>query len=151
MSENTAEVLTGGAVLAVALGFLVYTGQTTGFSARTDGYPLMASFRSADGVSVGTDVRLAGVKVGIVSDMELNPDTYRADTTITVLDGVLVPDDSTLQISSEGLLGGNYLEIVPGGSFDYLPEGGQIYDTQGAVSLITLLAKFVSSDSGGDE
>ena len=150
MSENTAEVLTGGAVLAVAIGFLLYAGQITGYSSGSDTYPLTASFRSADGVAVGTDVRLAGVKVGIVSDMTLNPQTYRADTTLSVENGILIPDDSTLQISSEGLLGGNYLEIVPGGSFDYLPEGGEIYDTQGAVSLITLLARFVSDD-GGDE
>src|SRR6056297_3168679 len=58
--HNTTEVLVGGAVLAVAIGFLVYAGQVTGVSRGQDAYPLAASFRSADGVSVGTDVRMAG-------------------------------------------------------------------------------------------
>ena len=79
MSENTTEVIVGGLVLAVAAFFLVFAGQTTGFSAAsTDDYELTASFRSAEGVSLGTDVRLAGVKVGTVTGMELNPQTFRA-------------------------------------------------------------------------
>ena len=150
MSENTTEVLVGGAVLAVAIGFLVYAGQATGFSTETGGYALTASFRSAEGVSIGTDVRLAGVKVGTVTGMDLNSDTYRADTTMSIRDGILIPDDSLVQISSEGLLGGNYMEIVPGGSFENLESGGEIVDTQGAVGLIALLAKFVSGSSASE-
>lgn len=149
MSENVTEVVVGGAVLAVAVGFLVYAGQATGYSRDADGYELTASFRSVEGVSVGTDVRMAGVKVGTVVGLDLNPQTFRADTTFTVQDGIEVPDDSSIAISSEGLLGGNYVEIVPGGSPILLEPGEEIEDTQSAVSLITLLSKFVSGN--GDE
>ena len=145
MSENSTEVVTGGVVLAVALGFLLYVSQATGLSTAAErGYPLTASFRSLEGVNVGSDVRLAGVKVGTVTRIALNPETYRADTMIRVREGVKIPDDSSIVIASEGLLGGNFVEIVPGGSLFYLEPGGEIEDTQGAVSLVSLLMKFVS-------
>ncbi|WP_375230629.1 outer membrane lipid asymmetry maintenance protein MlaD [Roseobacter sp. S98] len=147
MSENTTEVLTGAAVLAAAVAFVVYAGQVSGFSGGAPTYPLEASFRSLEGVSVGTDVRLAGVRVGSVTDVVLNPETYRADTTVSVQRGVEIPDDSAIIISSEGLLGGNFVEIVPGGSPFFYEEGDTIEDTQGAVSLISLLLKFVSGQT----
>lgn len=145
MSESTTEVLVGGAVLAVAIGFLVYAGQATGFSpAKSSDYTLAASFRSGEGVTVGTDVRLAGVKVGTVSEMNLNVQTYRADLVLSVKEGIEIPDDSAVVISSEGLLGGNFVEIYPGGSLDNFEPKDEIEDTQGAVSLVSLLMKFVS-------
>jgi len=150
MSESKTEVLVGGVVLAVAIGFLVYAGKTTGMTSGGAGeYPLSASFRSADGVSVGTDVRLAGVKVGRVTQIALDPETYRAKTTFTVQDGINVPDDSAVAISSEGLLGGNYVEIMPGGSPFYVERGSEIEFTQGSVSLVSLLMKFVSGSEDG--
>lgn len=147
MAENTTEVIVGGAVLAAAIGFAIYAGQIAGLSTGGDAYALKASFRSLEGVSVGTDVRLAGVKVGTVTGVALNPQTFRADTAVSVKQGIEIPDDSAIVISSEGLLGGNFVEIMPGGSpFNFKPED-EITDTQGAVSLISLLLKFVS---GGD-
>lgn len=148
MSENTSEVIVGGVVLAVAIGFLVYAGKVTGMSGAPDSYELRASFRSADGVDVGTDVRLAGVKVGRVTALELDPATYRAGATFTVRQGIELPDDSAIAISSEGLLGGNYVEILPGGSPFYLEPGTEVEFTQGSVSLVSLLMKFVSGDNG---
>ena len=144
MPEKTTEVLVGGAVLALALGFAVYAGQVSGFTGTGGGYPLSASFRSAQGVSVGTDVRLAGVKVGSVTGITLDPQSFRAKTEFTVQEGIAIPDDSSVVIASEGLLGGNFVEILPGGSpFNY-DEGAEVLDTQGAVSLVSLLLKFVS-------
>lgn len=148
MAENTTEVLIGGLVLAAAIGFAVYGAQVAGLgNSGGSQYPLTASFRSLEGVNVGTDVRLAGVKIGTVTDVNLNPDTYRADTTVSLRATTQVPDDSSIIVSSEGLLGGNFVEIVPGGSPFYFAPGDEITDTQGAVSLVTLLLKFVS---GGD-
>ena len=92
-------------------------------------------------------VFLAGVKIGTVSDVELNPETYRADTVVSVATGIDIPDDSAIIVSSEGLLGGNFIEIVPGGSPFFFEPGDTIEDTQGAVSLVSLLLKFVSGSS----
>lgn len=144
MTHNTTEVLVGGAVLAAAVAFAVYAGQATGLARSSSGYELAASFRSLEGVTVGTDVRLAGVKIGTVTAVTLNPETYRADTRFTVSRGIEIPDDSAIAVSSEGLLGGNFVEIVPGGSDFHFTPGDEILDTQGAVSLITLLLKFVT-------
>ncbi len=148
MAENTSEVLAGAAVLAVAIGFLVYASQSTGFSGGGDTYPLVASFRAVDGISVGTDVRLAGVKVGSITALDLNPQTFFADATVEIQKAIQLPDDSAILVSSEGLLGGNYIEIIPGGSADILAEGAEIEDTQGSVSLVTLLMRFVGAASG---
>ncbi|KAE9631475.1 outer membrane lipid asymmetry maintenance protein MlaD [Parasedimentitalea maritima] len=144
MSHNTTEVLVGGVVLAAAIGFAVFAGQATGLSRGGEDYQLNASFRSIEGVGVGTDVRLAGVKIGTVTNVVLNPQTFRADTGFSVLQGIDIPDDSAVVVSSEGLLGGNFVEIMPGGSPFSFEPGDEIEDTQGAVSLITLLLKFVS-------
>lgn len=149
MSHNTTEVLVGGVVLAAAIGFAIFAGQATGLSKSGANYKLNASFRSLEGVGVGTDVRLAGVKIGTVTDVELNPQTYRADTRFSVQQGIDIPDDSAIVVSSEGLLGGNFIEIMPGGSPFSFEPGDEIEDTQGAVSLITLLLKFVSGSGDG--
>jgi phospholipid/cholesterol/gamma-HCH transport system substrate-binding protein len=150
MSENRAEILAGAAVLAAAIGFLIYAGQETGFTARDGGsYTLTASFRSVEGVTVGTDVRLAGVKVGTVTALALNPETFFADATLSVQDNVLLPDDSAALVSSEGLLGGNFVELVPGGSLENLAPGAEIEDTQGAVSVISLMMKFAGGGGEG--
>ncbi|MCF6443723.1 outer membrane lipid asymmetry maintenance protein MlaD [Nereida sp. MMG025] len=143
MSDTRGEVILGGAVLAAAIGFLVYAAQATGFANGASDFELTASFRSAEGISVGTDVRMSGVKIGTVTGMELNPQTLRADTTFALIDGVEIPDDSAITISSEGLLGGNFVEIQPGGSMFAFEDGAEIEDTQGAVSLVSLLLAFV--------
>ncbi|MDQ7069645.1 MAG: outer membrane lipid asymmetry maintenance protein MlaD [Rhodobacterales bacterium] len=149
MAENTSEVVVGGAVLAAAVGFLFYMAQATGLSGTTSGYPLTASFRSLEGVTVGTDVRLAGVKIGTVTSVDLNPTTYRADTVFSVENGIEIPDDSAILVASEGLLGGSFIEVMPGGSLFYFAAGDEIEDTQGAISLLNLLMKFVSGSGEG--
>lgn len=149
MSYSAAEIGVGGVVLAAAVGFGVFALQSAGITAQGSTYELSASFRSLEGVSVGTDVRLAGVKVGTISDIELNPETYRAETTVQIRDGVRIPDDSAILVASEGLLGGNFIEISPGGSPFYFEPGNEFTDTQGAVSLISLLMSAVGG--GGNE
>jgi len=145
MSENRLEIAVGGVVLALAVAFAVFLAQSTGLSGSSSSYPISASFRSAEGISVGTDIRLAGVKIGTISDLKLNSETYRAESILSVRNDVRIPDDSALAVTSEGLLGGSFIEVIPGASFDYLEAGDEIIDTQGSVSLIQLLLKFVSS------
>lgn len=147
MTAQRTEIAVGGLVLAAALGFGFYMLQAGGIGGGGGGYELKASFRSIEGVTVGTDVRLAGVKIGSVTGIDLNAQTFRADATVTLQEDVLLPDDSAMVISSEGLLGGNFVEVLPGGSPFNLEEGAEVLDTQGSVSLISLLLKFVA---GGD-
>lgn len=147
MSENTTETLIGGVVVAVAVGFLYVVSQTTGVTGPSGSYELTASFRSAEGINVGTDVRMAGVKIGTVTGLALNPLNYRADTRFTVLEGLELSTDTQALVSSEGLLGGNFIEIVPGGAPDNLGNGDEVEDTQGSISIVNLLLKFGSGSS----
>lgn len=147
MSNNVTEVLTGAGVLAVAAGFLIYMAQVGGIGGGPAGAATYtASFRSVEGVGVGTDVRLAGVKVGSVLDMSLDPATFRAETVLAVDPALALPDDTSVIISSEGLLGGSFVELLPGGSPFNLEPGSEILDTQSSVSIVELLLKFVSGD-----
>ena len=148
-AEHRAEMLAGTAVLAVAAGFLLW-GFGHGF-ARETGYEVKASFPDVDGVAVGTEVRLAGVPVGRVSSVSLNPDTYMADARLSLPADILLPSDSAALIQSDGLLGGAYIQIAPGGSPDNLAPGDEIEDVQGAVSLLQLMMKFVDSQAGDED
>jgi phospholipid/cholesterol/gamma-HCH transport system substrate-binding protein len=145
MAENKLEIAAGLLVVAAALGFVIFAGKGAGMGAGGDTYDLRASFRSIEGVSLGSDVKLAGVKVGTLTQVSLNPQTYMADAVLSLQKSVELPSDSAVLISSEGLLGGNYIELQPGGMPDVLGPGDEIEDTQGAVSLVSLLMKFVGS------
>ena len=146
MASNASETLVGAAVIAVAAGFLYYASQTSGFSGDTNRYALTASFRSVEGLSVGSDVRLSGVKVGTLTSVELNPETYEAITRISIDENVLIPDDADIKVSTDGLLGGAFLEITAGGSPFMLEPEGEIIYTQSSISFINLLMKFVTSN-----
>lgn len=147
--EQRAELIAGALVLAVAAGFLVWAARGDLWGGR--GYEVTASFPDVDGVEVGTEIRLAGVKVGRVTDVRLNPQTYMADAVLQIPDNVVLPADSAALIQSDGLLGGAYIQIQPGGSPDNLAPGDEIEDVQGAVSLIQLMMKFIDSQSPATE
>lgn len=145
------EVALGGAVLAVAVGFAVYAAQGTGLRlAQAPGYTLTGSFRSAEGVRLGTEVRLAGVKVGQVTRMELEPASFTALVEVRIEERIRLPADTTLAVASEGLLGGTFLELLPGGMPFDLEPGESFQDTQSAVSLVQLLLRaFTGSTDAG--
>ncbi len=144
--RNLAETLTGAVVLAVAAGFLFYAVANSGIT-PVSGYELHARFDHIDGLSVGSDVRLAGVKVGSVVAAAVNPNTYLADVSFTVENALKLPTDSSAEITSDGLLGGKYLSLVPGGSDKTIPPGGRVTITQSSISIESLLGKFIFSAS----
>ena len=142
--RNPAELLTGAGVLLVAAGFLAYAIANSG-RGGANGYTLHAAFDHIDGMATGSDVRLAGVKIGTVLGAAIDPRTYLADVTLSVRADVKLPTDSSAEITSDGLLGGKYLALAPGGAEAMLPPGGTITVTQGSVSLEQLLGKFIFS------
>ncbi|SFJ11100.1 outer membrane lipid asymmetry maintenance protein MlaD [Albimonas pacifica] len=151
MASSAAETLIGAAVIAVAAGFLVYGAQTADLGpGGSDRYELKAAFRKVEGVSVGADVKIAGVKVGSVSSLELDPSTYQAVAMLSIDGSVKLPDDSDAAIQSEGLLGGNYVAITPGGSDLMLAPGEEILYTQGSVNLMDLVGRAISSAGASD-
>jgi phospholipid/cholesterol/gamma-HCH transport system substrate-binding protein len=144
MADSVAETVLGAIVLATAAGFVLYAGQTSGLQIAQDTYQLAARFRSADGIVIGTDVRLAGIKVGAVTDLELDAESYQALVGFTVRDDLRLPEDSDVKVASEGLLGGSFLEITPGASEFMLTDGDEVLNTQGSINLLNLLSRLGS-------
>ncbi|WP_112324167.1 outer membrane lipid asymmetry maintenance protein MlaD [Oceanibium sediminis] len=149
MANSVTETLLGAGVLIAAGGFLLFANQTAGLTGggSVGHYQVRANFLSAEGVSVGSDVRMAGVKIGTVTQMDLNPDTYFAELSVSVRDDIKLPDDSDIKIASEGLLGGSYVELTPGGSEFMLADGDEVLNTQSSISFLNLMLKFVTDGS----
>lgn len=109
------------------------------------GYPLHAAFSHIDGLGVGSDVRLAGVTVGHVRHLQVDPHNFQAEVTFSVASNIQLPADSGAIITSDSLLGGKYIALTPGGDATMLKADGVIGETQGAISLEQLLSKFIFS------
>ena len=144
MNGNRLEALIGFIVLAVALVFFMYLTRESDWFGDESGFEIAALFDSAQGVSAGTQVRMAGVEVGNVSRVLLDPQTYYARVEMNVAEGIEIPDDSQAVVTSEGILGGQFIEISPGGSIDMLTEGGIITDTQGYRDLMSSLTEILA-------
>ena len=144
-SRSAIEVLTGAGVLVVAALFLVYAVLQGGRGAQAEGMTLTAHFDRIDGLVNGADVRIAGVKVGSVTGSAIDHQSFNAVVTMRVDRSLRLPRDSSAEITSDGLLGGKYLSIVPGGADGMLAEGNRITETQGSVSLESLLGRFIFS------
>jgi phospholipid/cholesterol/gamma-HCH transport system substrate-binding protein len=144
--RNLTELIAGAAVLVVATVFLGYAVANTG-RAQVHGLTLRAKFDRIDGLAVGSDVRLAGVKVGSVTATRIDPASFQAIVTMSVQPNLKLPRDSSAEVSSEGLLGGKSIAIVPGGDEALLADGAEFTITQSSVSLEQLLGKFIFSVS----
>ncbi|MGI9509583.1 MAG: outer membrane lipid asymmetry maintenance protein MlaD [Geminicoccaceae bacterium] len=150
MNRNILETVLGAVVLVVAIGFLYYAYQNNQ-STEGGSYALLAQFDRVDGLDNGADVRIGGIKVGSVTDQALDPASYRAQVQFTVQDNVELPLDSSAAIMSDGLLGGKYLSIEPGGDIDMLESGDEVTLTQSSVRLEDLIGQLIySGGSGGD-
>ena len=108
-------------------------------------YSIVAEFDNASGISSGAEVRMSGVLIGSVRSMELDTETFYAEITLDIDDSILLPEDTSARVLSDGLLGGSYISLTPGGALSNLESGATIDQTQGSVNLIDLLARFIFS------
>ena len=142
--SNLAEAVIGAVVVAIAVLFIAFIYTRTG-SGGLSGYEIQARLNKVDGMAVGTDVRLAGVKIGSVSDLTLDPRTYLVTVHMTIRNDIKIPDDSSLQVTAAGLLGSPYISITPGGDDKVLAPGGTIENAQGSVNVMDLINRFIST------
>ena len=148
MRRNIIETIMGAVVLVVAAAFIVIA-FSSGEVQQVTGYRVIAEFDDATGVSSGSDVRMAGVKIGSVSGIDLDPETFFANVTMSIDDSVPLPSDTSARILSDGLLGNTYIALEPGGAVENIEDGGRISYTQGAVNLVDLLGRFVFGAADG--
>jgi phospholipid/cholesterol/gamma-HCH transport system substrate-binding protein len=155
MRRNLIETLMGAVVLAVAVLFVVFAYNTADLGGGSGQYPLYAEFNRVGSLKPGSDVRMSGIKIGTVTSQQLDTETYLAKVTFGIRDGISLPADSSASVASEGLLGGNFLDLTPGGAEDMLKPGDRVQYTQDAIDIIQLLGKFIfsagdsASNSGG--
>ena len=142
MQRSMLETLMGAVVLLAALTFLSLAYEAADLRG-SDGYEIEAEFGATGGLSVGDDVRISGIKVGQIVRQELDPATYVARIVIALEPQIQIPADSSARITAASLLGGNYLELMPGADLEMLQPGDVIYDTRDPVSLTDLLGKAV--------
>lgn len=153
MRRNLIETVIGAVVVLVAVSFVVFAFRTSGVT-TSSGYEVQAQFNDATGLNNGTDVRISGVKIGTVTSQSLDPVTYQAQVVMNIRDSVKLPTDSSARIIPEGLLGGNYVAVVPGAEEENIQPGGRIEFTQGAVNFVDLATRLFfnnSSDGGGPQ
>jgi len=138
----------GVVVLALAAGFLTYSLSVGGVATKRGNYEISAKFGEAGSLAPGAAVSVAGVKVGTVSQVTLEPKTYLAVAKLSIDPTVKLPADSTAKITSDGLLGGAHIAIAPGAALDDLKPGGEIENTQGAVDIFGLIGSVIRPQGG---
>jgi phospholipid/cholesterol/gamma-HCH transport system substrate-binding protein len=148
--SNWAETGVGAVVLAAAAGFLVYALSAGAVGRHGGGYEVKARFGSVGGLAPGADVRVAGVKIGAVTHIVLDPKTFLAVVDLSLDPTIKLPTDSTAKITSDGLLGGSHVAIAPGGAVENLKPGGEIQNTQGSVDLFGLIGQVMRPQSGSE-
>jgi len=147
LGRNIVETIVGAVVLVVACAFVFYAFAK---SDRTgpDGYDVVARFGRIDGLKRGSDITLSGVKVGTVTGIDLDRKTYQAVVHLAVTSGLQLPVDTNAKIVSESLLGGMVVVLEPGADKKVISSGGEITNTQDAISLTELIAKFMFGGTG---
>jgi phospholipid/cholesterol/gamma-HCH transport system substrate-binding protein len=141
--EQWAETIAGLAVIAVAAVFLIYSLSVGGVGRKGGGYDVTARFGEVGSLAPGAAVKVAGVRVGTVSQITLDPKNFLAVARLSLDKGVKLPSDSTAKITSDGLLGGAHIAVAPGGAPDDLKPGGEFENTQGSIDLLGLIGEFI--------
>lgn len=144
MRRNIIETVMGAVVLVAAFGFIALVFQSTS-AGSVSGYQVSVQFDDASGLTAGTDVRMAGVKIGTVASQSLDPNTYFAEVALNIDNSIRLPTDSSARIIPDGLLGGNYVALEPGAEEDMIAPGGSIQFAQGSINVVDLLGRFIFS------
>ena len=146
MRKNLIETVMGAVVLVVAALFIVFAYNKAEVG-KVEGYEIVAKFDRVDGILAGSDVRMSGIKVGTVTVSVLDPKTYFAKVSMNIRSDIKIPDDTSIAVSSDGLLGDKFLALSPGGSDEMLGAGGEITTTQGSIDLMSLVGQMIFSQS----
>lgn len=150
MRKNLIETVMGAVVLAVAALFIVFA-YSKAEVGKVEGYEINAKFDRIDGILAGSDVRMSGIKIGTVTASALDPKTYFANVSMNIRSDIKIPEDTSIAVSSDGLLGDKFLALSPGGSDDMLPPGGEITTTQGSIDLMGLVGQMIFSQTNNDD
>jgi len=109
-----------------------------------DYYSVSASFNSVSGLKPGARVEVAGVEIGKVDRIMLDPKSGdQAVAFLKIKSGVKVTDDVIASVRTSGIIGDKFIKLTQGGSDQYLSDNGKIKDTESAIDIEELVAKFI--------
>lgn len=147
MKKNFVESLIGLAIIVIAISFFVFAkDQAELGNVNDNNYNLEARFDKIDGINTGSDIRIAGIKIGSVVSDKLDLNSYEAVLIFSIRSDVKIPTDSIAAVVSSGLLGKKYISIEPGAEDVYLQNNQKIIYTQSSVNLESLIGKFMFKD-----
>ncbi len=148
MKRGAVETILGAVVLVLVIVFVVFGARSVDIGGE-DGYRLSARFLKVGGLERGSDVRISGVKVGTVVERTLDLDTFEALVVFTVRDDIRLPSDTEAGVTNEGLLGGKYLRLFPGKSYEKLEPGQELARTRDYQALEDTVSEiiFLATDS----
>jgi phospholipid/cholesterol/gamma-HCH transport system substrate-binding protein len=148
MKNSTVETLMGAFVVVIALGFLLFAYNSSGRSGQSGGYRITADFDNVEGLNTGSDVRMAGIRIGSVVAQRLNPENNQAQIVMSIDPAIKLAEDTSAKITAEGLLGSKFVALEAGGSETLLADGGIISYTQGAVDIWSLISQAMFDKTG---
>ena len=148
MRRNAIETLLGGIVLLVAIIFMFFAFQSAQVS-NVKGYEVNAIFYKIGGLSNGSDVRINGIKVGTVTQIRLNSETFDAEVKMSISPDILLPTDTVAIIASEGLVGNRYIRLNPGPAKEKIAVNGKISKTKDFRSLEDQVGEIIFLAGGG--
>ena len=135
-------------MIAIAGGFYVYAVTRQSDESGTRRYGLQAIFLSSNGLKAGADVRLAGVKIGTVSSITLDPQAFVTRVGFDVDDRYRLPADTSLGVGSSGFTSANALLVDPGHASQRLSPGDTIRNTHEMLSLEQTVSQYIFGDGG---
>lgn len=150
MRRNAVETVLGAVVLLVA-GMFVYFAYNTAQVKAIDGYNINASFFKIGGLTTGSDVRINGIKVGTVTKVRLDPETFDAVIEMSIKPDIKLPKDTIAAIGSEGIMGGKYVRITPGSAKETIADNGSISETKDFRSLEDQVGEIIFLATGGSD
>jgi phospholipid/cholesterol/gamma-HCH transport system substrate-binding protein len=106
-------------------------------------YQVTARFHSVSGLKEGDVVEMAGVQIGTVKQIALDPKEYEAIVRLELQNDVRLQEDSIASIRTSGIIGSKYVDITPGGLEDHIQPGGEIFETESAINLEKLVSKYI--------
>ena len=148
MNRNLFEMVIGTIALMISMLFVSYVMRTGLWRHKTNlNFPLKAKFSNIDGIKIGSDVKIGGLKVGKVESIELNNTTFEVEVELVVQDDLKIPTDSSLSVTSSGIFGSKYLAIKIGFEEEFFDKNGYFTSTQSSTNLEDLISKFATSSS----
>ena len=151
MRKKPVETIMGIVVLLAAVLFLAFAYRVSDLQV-VKGYTVSADFLKVGGLSIGSDVRINGIKVGTVTAQKLNNEDYTVEVQFSISADTMLPKDSTVMIVSDGLMGDKFVKIEPGKAKEYMQDGDKFAKTKDFKSLEDMVGEiiFMVTD-GGDK